>query len=179
MPPRLDITGQRFGKLVAMKDVGTKYYRRLWVCQCDCGRKIHSLVAPLINGHIQSCGCRHKENVLRLPKAQASINELYRSYRHQAYKKKRPFNLTIQDFRNLTSSNCYYCGRPPTQRAGHQKNNGYYYYNGIDRVDSTLGYDLSNVVPCCKQCNIAKHDYTTEQFYNWIKVVYRKVVTNE
>lgn len=35
---RINYTGQRFGKLVAIKDIGTKYNSRLWLCKCDCGR---------------------------------------------------------------------------------------------------------------------------------------------
>lgn len=178
MPSRRDITGHRFGKLVSLKDVGTKYRRRLWLCQCDCGNTTYSIVANLINGHVQSCGCLHKENVYRLAPSKAALNELYSGYRFSAQKKNRVFNLTLGEFQLLTSSECHYCGKPPAQRGGHTKGNGYYYYNGLDRVDSGLGYTISNVVPCCKQCNIAKSDYTTKQFYNWVKTVYRKVIDN-
>ena len=36
----LDISGQRFGKLIAIRRVGTAEYNgALWECQCDCGNK--------------------------------------------------------------------------------------------------------------------------------------------
>lgn len=47
--------------------------------------------------------------------------------------------------------------------------NGPYVYNGLDRVNNLLGYELTNVVPCCNICNRAKKDMTYEQFKLWIK----------
>jgi hypothetical protein len=65
MPRRgVDITGMRFGRLVAIKSVGTNAVGKLmWECQCDCGNS--SIVAGkrLRNGHNTSCGycSRHKD----------------------------------------------------------------------------------------------------------------------
>jgi hypothetical protein len=36
--------------------------------------------------------------------------------------------------------------------------------NCIDRIDSGLGYEIGNIVPCCKWCNIAKADKSVEEF---------------
>lgn len=44
--------------------------------------------------------------------------------------------------------------------------------NGIDRVDSAQGYVLTNVVPCCKQCNRAKSDLSREEFLTWVERVH-------
>ena len=54
--------GQRFGKLVALQDLGLKDYhgvlRRYTLCQCDCGSKpIEILNNTLLTGGKQSCGC--------------------------------------------------------------------------------------------------------------------------
>lgn len=35
---------------------------------------------------------------------------------------------------------------------------------GLDRVDNTQGYLISNIVSCCKQCNQMKMDYTRSEF---------------
>lgn len=57
---RLDLTNQRFGKLVALypvshKDNNTSVY---WVCQCDCGTITQPISAQnLRNGDTKSCGC--------------------------------------------------------------------------------------------------------------------------
>ena len=46
---------------------------------------------------------------------------------------------------------------------------GGYKYNGIDRVNSELGYELTNCVSCCISCNIAKSDHSYEEFVQLIK----------
>lgn len=55
---RYDLTGQRFGKLVAIKPLGArdgKNYR--WLCRCDCGNEVSAQIGNLRNGKTTSCGC--------------------------------------------------------------------------------------------------------------------------
>ncbi len=172
MPGRINIAGQRFGRLVAIKDVGTKYRRRLWRCLCDCGEITEVIAGILRIGKTKSCGCLNKEPTYILSPGIAAFNELFASYRCSAKNHCRKFDLTKQQFRRLTSSPCYYCGIAPQQKVGRKNTNGVYIYNGIDRVDSEKGYLSSNCVPCCKICNVAKHNLTEEQFYNWIKRIH-------
>ena len=55
---QLNLTGKRFGKLVAIKTAGkTKNGAYLWQCKCDCGNEIIANVGNLKNGHTKSCGC--------------------------------------------------------------------------------------------------------------------------
>ena len=58
---RVDLAGQRFEKLVALKPTGDmKWGSEIWECQCDCGRITRVIKANLINGGTRSCGClRH------------------------------------------------------------------------------------------------------------------------
>lgn len=44
--------------------------------------------------------------------------------------------------------------------------------NGIDRVDNSLGYILSNVVSCCKICNYMKKDLSEQEFQDQCERVY-------
>lgn len=108
---------------------------------------------------------------------EARFNDLYLAYRRRAEYKGIVFELTKEDFRALTKSNCYYCGQPPSQivKAGNGVN-GEYLYSGIDRVNNDLGYAISNVRPCCKQCNIAKGILTEAEFYAWIRRVAARLV---
>ena len=50
-----DLTGQRFGKLVAIKRVEGGSSR--WLCQCDCGTEKVIYSTNLVNGVTKSCGC--------------------------------------------------------------------------------------------------------------------------
>lgn len=51
---RVDLTGQRYEKLIAIKDIGAKDNNRLWLCQCDCGRT--TTIATSNWKNIASCG---------------------------------------------------------------------------------------------------------------------------
>lgn len=52
-----DISGKRFGRLVAIKRVGTYYSSTLWECKCDCGNIVNIPLQHLNNGATRSCGC--------------------------------------------------------------------------------------------------------------------------
>lgn len=53
-----DITGQRFGRLVALKRLNErKRTNRVWLVQCDCGKQAWSTVHDLRFGRNKSCGC--------------------------------------------------------------------------------------------------------------------------
>lgn len=54
---RADITGQRFGRLVAVERVGSRSNQSLWLCQCDCGKTTVVSMGNLKSGHTASCGC--------------------------------------------------------------------------------------------------------------------------
>lgn len=58
----LDITGQRFGRLVALYHAhqqNTGEWR--WQCECDCGQGTIVNVGSLRAGRIRSCGCLQRE----------------------------------------------------------------------------------------------------------------------
>ena len=52
-----DLTGQRFGKLVALEKIERKGKTYFWKCQCDCGNICEKEAQYLLNGDTKSCGC--------------------------------------------------------------------------------------------------------------------------
>lgn len=62
---RIDLTGQRFGKLVVLGDPqtgdGNKRRGSKWKCQCDCGKIVYKNAADLKRGSTKSCGCLKSE----------------------------------------------------------------------------------------------------------------------
>lgn len=61
MSKRIDLTGQRFGALVAIEPVSGAdrvYGRSTWRCKCDCGKECLVPTAYLVRGIRTSCGCR-------------------------------------------------------------------------------------------------------------------------
>lgn len=58
MPKLIDLTNQRFGKLVVLKMAERKKGDPVkWLCQCDCGALISVRTSDLRSGHTKSCGC--------------------------------------------------------------------------------------------------------------------------
>ncbi len=54
-----DITGKRFGKLVALEPIKVRASNGgiRWKCICDCGNIIYPTMTNLKRGHTTSCGC--------------------------------------------------------------------------------------------------------------------------
>lgn len=53
-----DITGQRFGRLIALHPTGDRSHGSVvWHCQCDCGKTTDVSSAYLLHGKTKSCGC--------------------------------------------------------------------------------------------------------------------------
>lgn len=55
----LDLTGKRFGNLLAIentlkKDTNNNY---LWLCECDCGNRVEIATRTLIHDNRKNCGC--------------------------------------------------------------------------------------------------------------------------
>lgn len=60
---KLDLTGQRYGKLVVLRPVGkNKFGGSMWLCRCDCGTEKAVSLNALRNGYTKSCGCLEREN---------------------------------------------------------------------------------------------------------------------
>lgn len=66
MPSKLNLAGQRFGRLVAIGQAekhttpgGHEFTR--WFCRCDCGAIVTCFTNALRSRHAQSCGCLKNE----------------------------------------------------------------------------------------------------------------------
>ncbi|MGC4387812.1 AP2 domain-containing protein, partial [Streptococcus suis] len=60
MTSKVDLAGQRFERLVAIKPV-IKNGRQAWLCQCDCGNTKIVRADHLQSGAVKSCGCLNAE----------------------------------------------------------------------------------------------------------------------
>ena len=58
MGHRLDISNQRFGKLIAIEPTKKRYRSFvIWKCKCDCGNECEVSLGHLQAGNVKSCGC--------------------------------------------------------------------------------------------------------------------------
>ena len=62
----------------------------------------------------------------------------------------------------MIQEDCYLCG----------KQNTYEHCNGIDRVNSKLGYTVPNTRACCGNCNIMKNHYSLESYKSQLLKIY-------
>lgn len=162
-PPIIDLTGQRFGQLVVLKQVTNRNQRSgiMWLCRCDCGLEKEIMKVNLrANGGTLSCGCGRG-----YPIGLSTGKHLLNAYRQSAHHRQIPFDISWDDFHRLCQQRCSYCNVIPKQiHKGTKGLKGQYIYNGIDRVDNNFGYVLGNVVTCCKTCNYMKHSLSKEEF---------------
>lgn len=60
----MDFVGRRFGRLVVLKLVRVvKYYQKIYLCKCDCGKTKEIRRSALQSGATVSCGCYNREIV--------------------------------------------------------------------------------------------------------------------
>lgn len=62
MSRKIDITNQRFGRLIA-KSVTRSNGSSYWSCKCDCGNKVVVFLGQLRAGLTKSCGCLQRETI--------------------------------------------------------------------------------------------------------------------
>jgi hypothetical protein len=170
--------GQRFGHLVALSFVEYRSKNQYFMFKCDCGHEKIIASSAVKSGDTKSCGCYRKQHVLAVAQllpgrdGNAALRLLFKNYKSRARQRGIEFSLTISEFERLIASNCDYCGSPPAKP--NRKKYCDYLSNGIDRVDSALGYIAVNVVPACRTCNTAKSTMTTSEFENWVSRVFKQ-----
>ena len=170
--------GHSQGNLTVVSEVysvrkSTLSTQRCVDCLCECGNTTKVSVSRLASGKAKSCGCLSKA-VLEsdISKYEAGFRAVLRVYKYSARERGFDFSLSRETFEELTTSNCVYCGKPPNK--SHRKCDTFL-YNGLDRVDNSIGYIASNVVPCCYICNKMKGELPVEVFLEHLNNIFTRV----
>jgi len=176
-----------YNRLTFLRTAGfNKHGQRLAVFKCRCGTRKRMNMSQVTTGWIKSCGCLARDHAKAL---HSNINpatgnpfavhfthfetvvttQMLRYYKDNARKRKLPFKLTRSEFEKLIHKDCHYCGTPPLRmriaRHSSKVHRGKsMLVNGIDRVNNSRGYVSSNAVPCCTNCNYAKHEMSMAQY---------------
>jgi len=187
-----NLVGNSFGRLTVISMSNERGLRGQikWNCLCSCGISHVVTGESLRSGKSKSCGCllyetRYARND-KSDREHALLKIEYHSLtkRHKNKFKNNEF-ITLDEFKKIVIENCFYCGVEPSRkqediRYENRRNqqekvmvtDSFILINGIDRVDSSIGYVLSNIVPCCKDCNTAKNSLSQIQFKNLINRIY-------
>jgi hypothetical protein len=150
--------------------------RTLFNCTCECGNTKTILASNAIKGITKSCGCKKKEliNTANRLYYENNNNKSVEKRMFSSYKKHgKDFNLTFEEFSTIITKDCSYCGDKPSKERFSKNGNLSVLLNGIDRVNSSEGYNLNNCVPCCTTCNIMKNTLTIEEFMRHIIKIYK------
>ena len=139
----IDRTGQKFGKLTAIKYVG----KSKWLCKCDCGNEKIIFVGHLTTEHTQSCGCLLNE------KRQKGLchrvhglgkTRLYGIWKHM---KQRCYNSNTCKYKDYGARGITVCDEWKndfTKFYDWVMNNGYQDDLSIDRINNNKGYSPDN-----------------------------------
>jgi len=168
------LIGQVYGRLKVIaagtgKLVGTRQrFNKTWVCMCECGTEVTVTSNALTSGNTKSCGCYNTDRTKETRKSEATYDSLVARFRDKALRRKKEWALPTQHAIELLQQSCSYCGAPPKLR----KRPANLPYNGLDRVDSSKGYVLGNVVSCCTTCNVMKSTLSQEELAQHIEKMY-------
>lgn len=93
----------------------------------------------------------YTDNIEEIKLKRKSPARKFSEYKGNAHSRNRSFELTFDQFKSFWQKSCYYC-------------KGTVETIGLDRIDSSVGYIITNVVSCCATCNEAKMDRSQQEF---------------
>lgn len=100
------ITGNKYGRLLvlgtAWKKVGVQKCRYYVSCICDCGEEAIVELNKLKSGHTTSCGCYHKEKILKAVTKHGESNWGYKQGKKEAV-----FHLSYSKWQSV-KARCLY-----------------------------------------------------------------------
>jgi len=149
----LDLTGQRFGRLIVIERSGSRQGHSVWLCRCDCGNFCKIRGNCLKKGETVSCGCKQRENsnalvLLGTKHGHSHHERLYGVWRGM---RQRCNDMHHQDYYNYGGRGIYVCAewgdyvnfRSWAVASGYDPNAPYGQCT-LDRIDSNGCYCPSN-----------------------------------
>lgn len=151
----IDLTGQRFGRLIVVERYGTKGHEPTWRCKCDCGNETIVMGAELRKGNTTSCGCYAREVARELVKNMAGKNKTHGLtgsliYKEWSEMKRRCYNPKDTSYKNYGGRGIKVCESwknsfeafyNDVSKLPHYKEKGY----SLDRIDNNGDYEPCNI----------------------------------
>lgn len=135
-----DISGQKFGRLTAVKPVGRCPHRQtIWECRCECGETTQVIVSSLKSGNTRSCGCLQREAAKEVCSTRHGVTDhrLYRTWRHM---RSRCMNPRDKSFANYGGRGITVDWTTYREFKEWAFTNGYRSDLSIDRIDNNGPY---------------------------------------
>jgi len=155
-----DITGNRYGRLIALNRVENRLLpcgqrETMYRCVCDCGTEKIMRRQELVRGSSRSCGCLHKEELItRLTTHNKSHSRLFHIHSGMKSRCYNPNQPRYSDYggRGITICAEWLCDFRTFYdwAIGH----GYRDDLSIDRIKNDLGYSPDN----CRWATVAEQN---------------------
>lgn len=176
-PPRLDVTGQVFGRLTAISATHTPRRPARWLCSCACGGETTVVLSKLTSGLTVSCGC-YRAEMSRARVLERRYIGWKRADQHPKWKpelsawdrrhEREPENqLWRREIVRRDGNKCVACGSTEDIHAHHLRS-----YT----LHPEIRYEMSNGVTVCGGCHRSYHshvgriDFTAESFFEFFKL---------
>jgi hypothetical protein len=168
----MDLKNTRFSKWLVLEYSGRdKYYNRKWLCKCDCGTVRIVAEKSLRSEQSTSCGCSRVGIGNGNWKGYQDISSSYwTSLKSSALTRNFEFNISIEDAWILFERQeglCAITGVPLNFGSKYTESQT----ASLDRIDSSIGYELSNVQWVHKLINRMKMDLTEHELLEWARKI--------
>lgn len=178
---RLDLIGQKFGRLTAIKPTDTSIRKAIvWQFECECGNVIEAIATRVKSGHKRSCGCLHNDiaksyrldNNPNWTGYETIRGSLWSTIKRSASVRNLEFNITIEYIWQLYQEQngcCKLTNLPIVLdfRDSDKKERT----ASLDRIESNKGYVVGNVQWIHKTVNKMKMDIDEKTFIEFCKLV--------
>lgn len=145
---KLNITGIRFGRLIATNPASTRGNHNYWECVCDCGVSKEFALSNLRKGASQSCGCLRDELAIVAAKTRFKTHGDHGTRLYSIYKgmRERCNNPSGREYHKYGAKGIALCSEWGTyeQFRAWAIPAGYTDVLTIDRIDSAKGYSPEN-----------------------------------
>lgn len=149
----VDLTGQRFGKLVAIERVGSRRNAVTWRCACDCGGEKVAPAGKLGFGAIISCGCARRTAGAPLGSEKFRAQAAADNARRRAAQIAVGGSFTPAQITDLFHKQRGWCACCKVKRLGDD-------FHRDHKIPLTRGgsNDILNIELLCAKCNLEKQD---------------------
>lgn len=136
--------GDVFGRLTIIECVGSKNNRRVFKCQCECGKVCYCNGNKLKTGNTKSCGClKHPHYIDGVShKIIRALLVIYKNMWHRCYDVKN--ENSVRHYYNKGITICDEWLNDKMSFVNWALQNGYSIGLSIDRIDSNGNYEPSN-----------------------------------
>lgn len=151
MSKRLDLTGEKFGRLTALEFYDVQHGTTRWLCECECGGTSITGTYNLRSGKAKSCGCLQKEsaheqglaNEKHGMKRRSEVKRIYITWCNMKARCNRPNHPNYENYggRGITVCDKWKTFEPFLEWS---LSSGYSDELTIDRIDVNGNYEPPN-----------------------------------